>query len=151
MLEFTLTLTERPQFATGAVRAAQVMERGVRAFGDQYVTDLQAATPRGRGEARGKRLSERYDTDVTSDGISVTYRITNQAPYWKFVTQGRGPIVARPGRVLRFVIDGVVYFRKRVRAAKANPFHLAVITRKRREWAAAQQDIRRDVLAAMQR
>lgn len=42
--------------------------------------------------------------------------------YASFVEEGRGPVVASPGKVLRFEIDGEVFYRKRVRAAKARPF-----------------------------
>jgi len=48
--------------------------------------------------------------------------VGSAAPYTKYVVRGRGPVVARPGKVLRFTIGGTVLFRKRVGPAKANNF-----------------------------
>jgi hypothetical protein len=44
-----------------------------------------------------------------------------QAPYFRYVLDGRGPIIAK-GKALRFVIGGKTIFVKSVKGAKANPF-----------------------------
>src|SRR5262245_59853803 len=43
-------------------------------------------------------------------------------PYAKHVEFGRGPVVARSGKVLRFAIGGRVLYRPRVGPARARPF-----------------------------
>jgi hypothetical protein len=43
-------------------------------------------------------------------------------PYAKHVEFGRGPVVARPGGVLRFTVGGRVLYRQKVRAARPRPF-----------------------------
>ena len=47
--------------------------------------------------------------------------------YGHWVREGRGPVVAKKAKALRFEIDGVVIFRKRVGPAKANPYHKRVL------------------------
>ncbi len=50
------------------------------------------------------------------------WTIGTDKPYAGFVENGRGAVHARPGGVLRFVINGEVLFRKSVGPAKARPF-----------------------------
>jgi hypothetical protein len=45
------------------------------------------------------------------------------APYAKWVAYGRGPVVAKRAKALRFEIDGVIFFRKRVGPAPAQRFN----------------------------
>ena len=102
--------------------ATDAQQTVIRPLGVAYRDALITATPRGRGEERGKRLYESYDTDETSSGNRVTYTITNKAPQLTYVLRGRGPVVAKRARALRFVIDGRVFFRRRVGPAAANNF-----------------------------
>lgn len=57
-------------------------------------------------------------------GGQVTGKYGTAVPYAKYVEKGRGPIVAGPGRVLRFKPKGSsgYIYRKRVGPAKAKPF-----------------------------
>lgn len=52
-------------------------------------------------------------------------------PYARHVEFGRGPVVAGPGRVLRFEVGGRVLYRKRVGPARARPFLFAAARRLR--------------------
>jgi hypothetical protein len=61
-------------------------------------------------------------TKATFAGGTVTASYGTNVPYARFHEEGRGPIVARPGRVLRFTINGKVLFRKRVGPAKGRRF-----------------------------
>lgn len=93
----------------------------VEAFGDSYLETLRDATPVGRGEDPGKTRDAYQNDDQSYSATQAEYNITNDAVAIKYITEGRGPVVAT-GRALRFVIDGQVFFRKRVKAARANPF-----------------------------
>lgn len=60
---------------------------------------------------------------ITSNPVTPTLGIVGtNVPYAKWVHNGRGPITAGPGKMLRFEIGGTVFFRKSVGPAKANPF-----------------------------
>lgn len=124
----TLDITSDISGVVAALRASRVealaaQAVAVGAFGRAYRDELVLQTPRGKGEAReGRRLFESYETDEGASGTTATYRITNRAPQLRYVLQGRGPVAAKRAKALRFVISGVVYFRRRVRAAPANNF-----------------------------
>jgi hypothetical protein len=94
----------------------------LQALGSRYVRQLKAATPIGRGEPKPRRLVDAYNVQEAFSATGGEVHITNETPYLRYVLNGRGPVVARPGKMLRFVIDGRVFFRKRVGPAKANPF-----------------------------
>jgi phage gpG-like protein len=60
---------------------------------------------------------------ITSNPVTPTLGVVGtNVPYAKWVHNGRGPITAGPGKMLRFEIGGTVFFRKSVGPAKANPF-----------------------------
>jgi hypothetical protein len=60
---------------------------------------------------------------ITSNPVTPTLGVVGtNVPYAKWVHNGRGPITAGPGKMLRFEIGGTVLFRKSVGPAKANPF-----------------------------
>lgn len=85
---------------------------------DRYRGGLRDATPEGRGEKPG-RLKAGWLVANQGRGKRLVH---NAVPHLRFVTEGRPAIVAKPGKVLRFVIDGEVLFRKRVGPAAPNPF-----------------------------
>ena len=60
--------------------------------------------------------------NVTAHGQTITARIGTNVPYARYVEEGRGPIEAGPGKVLRFEIGGQVFYRKRVGPARARPY-----------------------------
>lgn len=93
----------------------------VRPLGEHYAEVLRAETPEGQGERPG-RLRAGYRTREQYGPDAGAYRITNDTPHLRYVLHGRGPIVAKRGRALRFVVRGQVLFRTRVGPASPNPF-----------------------------
>lgn len=93
-------------------------------LGTSYLGKLKHETPLGKGEF-SPNLVKQYQVEQSYSATQASYTITNTTPYLKWVLNGRGPIVAK-GRALRFVINGKVFFRKRVGPAKANNFPLRV-------------------------
>lgn len=91
---------------------------------------VRAVEPVKSGELRAKTV-DRVDSPTQG-------RIHAGAPHSRIVHEGRGPIVAGPGRMLRFEINGQVLFRKRVGPAKANPFMVIGLDR-------AMPEVRRDL------
>jgi hypothetical protein len=53
---------------------------------------------------------------ATSGGAQAI--VAASTPYARFVEEGRGPVVASPGKVLRFTIGSQVIYRKRVGPAR---------------------------------
>ncbi len=108
--------------------ADSIQRSAVEPFGKRVRQDFIDATPHGHGDATGRtRLYENYVVDEQYSTDSAAYHITNTTPYLQWVLNGRKAVVAKPGKMLRFTIDGRVFFRKRVGPAKANPFDKAVI------------------------
>jgi hypothetical protein len=61
---------------------------------------------------------------VRKMGRSVTVGIDpNSVRYFRWAVGGRGPVVAKPGKMLRFEIDGKVFYRKKVGPAPARPVY----------------------------
>lgn len=134
---FTRRLQAWPQRAEAAL--GPIVQR----VGTSYLQAFKDATPRGKGEQRGTRLVDSYQT--TASGL--TYRITNRAPQLRYVLRGRPAVVATRARALRFVIGGVVFFRRRVKAAPANNFPPVV----RRQMAGEIRQARTDAARAVRR
>lgn len=108
---------------TAEPQARALVERHVTEIGDAYLVALVNATPRGRGPVTGRRrLFQSYEVSQQSSATTATYRIRNRTPHLRHVLRGRPAIVAAPGKVLRFQIGAVIYYRKRVGPAKANPY-----------------------------
>lgn len=143
-LDITITAERITRRLAGwPARAEQALGGIVTRLGASYLDALKAATPRGKGEAGGRaRLVDSYQT--TASGL--TYRITNRAPHLRYVLQGRPAVVAKK-RALRFVIGGVVFFRRRVKAAPANNFPPVV----RRQMAGEIRQARTDAARAVRR
>lgn len=141
MTVFTTDLTLAPalrRLAAWEAQAPRALAGVVTRLGDAYLGALKDATPRGRGESTGrKRLVDSYTTERGDGGL--TYRITNRAPQLRYVRRGRGPVTAIGARALRFVIDGRVFYRRRVKAAKANDFPATVRRQMQPQIRAAQQ------------
>jgi hypothetical protein len=116
IMDYARTLDDGPRIVQRELLLG--MEGGVTdLFGD--VRDL---TPKCRTEDLRRSLQR----EIRQSGRSITGTVKSLgsiAPYNRFVHDGRGPVVAKPGKVLRLVLcNGQVLYRKRVRAAKANPF-----------------------------
>lgn len=103
--------------ATAAVQGATRDE--MRELGRRVVAALWDEAPEQTGRLK-KGLRARTTVD---SGSRMELRITSEAFYTPWVIHGRGPVVARRAKALRFVIDGKVIFRKRVGPSRPNPFH----------------------------
>ena len=126
MTEFTIDIPQSRAVLDALARAPQIAQDAQQAvmepLGESYLVALKRETPKGRGEERGVRLSESYQVSEIYNPAGSLYRITNVSPKLQFVIKGRGPVVAKKARALRFVIDGKIIFRKRVGATKPNNF-----------------------------
>ena len=94
----------------------------LRLMQDGAVRIYQRSTPVGRGERPGRLKAAYTTTGPQATATSGAAGVQNTTPYLQWVLGGRGAVHARPGKVLRFVIDGRVFFRQSVGPAKANPF-----------------------------
>ena len=108
-------------------RAAPVIRDGVRRIGEAYLEALKFQTPRGEGNQGGQKLIDSYEVTETAEGLGASYRIVNRSRKLTWVRRGRGPVVATRAKALRFMVRGVVVFRKRVGAAKANDYPVRVL------------------------
>jgi hypothetical protein len=84
---------------------------------------------------------------LTVQSLGEFARITNTQAYAPFVEYGRGPIEAAPGKVLRFEIGGQVFYRKRVKGTKPNPFYKRGAARSAPDRAAAMRGVAGEILA----
>jgi hypothetical protein len=120
----TLHIIGADRVAAGLTRitdATEPQRAVVRRLGDRYVTVLKEETPRGRGENPGA-LRAGYEDEQSYSALRASYRIRNRVPHLRWVLRGRGRVVAKKGKALRFVIDGQIFFRRSVGPAKANNF-----------------------------
>ena len=96
---------------------------------DSIISGIDAAIDEGlsRTAFKGQAVAQSKSKGSVSKAIGVTqtqngYELQARAPHSVFVEHGRGPVQAKPGGVLRFVVGGRVVFAKRVGAARARPF-----------------------------
>ena len=110
------------QFEDGATIAQEellvAMEGGV--------ADLHGAIKDVTPKCRSGKLQDSLQKEIMQSGRSIAGAVKSLgsiAPYNEWVHDGRGPVVAKPGKALRITFcDGTTIFRKRVRASTANPF-----------------------------
>jgi hypothetical protein len=114
----------------------------VRRLGDRYIVALKEETPLGRGENPGA-LRAGYEDEQDYSATRASYRIRNRVPHLKWVLKGRGRVVAKKGKALRFVIDGQVFFRRSVGPAKANNFPPRARTKMQGDIEAARRELPR--------
>lgn len=125
MIDLTITIPN----LDGAIRRLDAMQRAgfaaqrsvIRPLGERYIDALQDVTPVGEGESPG-RLRAGYTRQEFYSETQASFRIQNTTPHLRYVLRGRGPVEATRGRMLRFVIRGRVFFRRRVGPAEPNNF-----------------------------
>lgn len=92
----------------------------LRNLGRRVVEKIRAEAP-----VRTGRLRKGITFKTLQNGTVMRIGISSAAPYTLFVIRGRGPIVAKNAKALRFEPgppgSGFI-FRRRVGPAKANPF-----------------------------
>lgn len=96
---------------------------------DRFVSGLDAAVDRGLMQTafKGQAVAKSKSKGSVSASVGVTqtrdgYELQARAPHARWVEQGRGPVRARPGGFLRFVVGGRVLFRREVGPARPRPF-----------------------------
>lgn len=121
---FTATVEGADQLASTWQRVVSTVRVGA-----ERATGIGAKE--GAGEARTHHQFRNRTGDLersiqsrTIGWAGDTYKaeITAKMKYASYVEEGRGPVVAKPGSMLRLVIGGRVFFRKSVKAAAARPF-----------------------------
>ncbi len=97
----------REEMGRGVERAAQAGEGQAKRLAPVKTGNLRRSITHTKASFAGGSVSASYGTNV---------------PYARWVEEGRGPVVARNARVLRFTIGGKVFFRKRVGPARGKRF-----------------------------
>lgn len=136
--------TAARRYADGGRVVAEELRRGMTTivFGVERLA--KALSPVRTGHLRRSLVSR-----VVAMTGQVVGRVGTNVPYARIVHEGRGPVHAKRARYLRFVIDGVVYFRKSVGPAKANPFLRKAFDESRSTIDAALRATRRRVAARL--
>ena len=95
----------------------------------RFASGFLPAVERGLSQTafRRQRVAQSKSKGSVSRSVGVRqtpggYELSARAPHAGFVEHGRGPVEASSGKVLRFVVNGRVFFRKRVGPARARPF-----------------------------
>lgn len=144
MISFSTNLIGADTAISGLERmrdgAEGVQRQVVGDLGAAYLAALKGETPRGRGED-SPQLVRNYEVEQHYSRDNAQYSIRNETHYLRWVIRGRKAVVAKPGKMLRFTIDGKVFYRKRVKAAKANNFPKRVRAKMRGEVAEAKRRI----------
>lgn len=123
MTSFEARITSGAEWIAAWQQAPQAMRRELRAATNQLAAEGAAAAisiaPRDTGFLAGQIKPDpaRFVGDMVIGGY------TSNAEYGIYVEEGRGPVVAKKGRFLKFVgRDGKLVFVRRVKAAKAQPY-----------------------------
>lgn len=126
---FTLDASEIAAFGTkalaAAARAPQEYGQAGREAGLAVQRYGQAFIPVDTGAAKAQTTMESVTVTASSVTVIVSSRATSASgfPYPIVLETGRGPIEAKPGRVLVFPgKDGKTVFTKRVKAYAGNQF-----------------------------
>ena len=114
--------------ASDAFRTATAFRQGPAIANDELRIGMQRSVHAVLGQSMKNtpvitgHLRRGQTSEVRGAGGTLIGVVGTNVPYARAVHDGRGPVEARPGGVLRFVIRGKVLYRKRVGPAKANPF-----------------------------
>lgn len=134
------------RFARATDELVLAQREAMRELGRKEVNALRAEAPFRTGRLRA---GIRYRTVQGTDETKLT--VTSAAPYTKWVIYGRGPVVAKRAKALRFEPgppgSGFI-FRRRVGPSKPNPFHRRAQARLGMEPAQTANRIARMVLRA---
>lgn len=107
------------------LKMAQNFEGGPKVAQRELLKGMRLATADTRSNVRqiapykSGKLRSNIDTTVRQTATEVRGEVKilgSKVPYAYWVDQGRGPVVAKPGKVLRFWVDGEMVFAKFVKA-----------------------------------
>lgn len=148
MSVFTVDTRDIRRIAAGFDRAGADWRGEMEVAGQQsgvvVMRGMQALSPVRTGKLRSS-IGPPIVTRMGAVGLRINVPI--HAPYAKWVVGGRDAIEARPGKVLRFVIGGVVFYRKRVGPARANDFPTRAFAAARAQVVRLHQDALRRIIA----
>lgn len=123
MSDFTFEFYDAFEFAELVAAAPQIVEAEITTATDRvaiYGMGVSIrATPWKSGHLRRNhaQIPTSYSAGYARGGWG------NAVPYAEYVEEGRGPVVAKNAKALAFTVGkGGLIFRKRVKAAKAQPF-----------------------------
>jgi len=95
----------------------------------RFISGLDSAIDRGLMQTafKGQSVAKSKSKGSVAASVGVTqtkagYELQARAPHARWVEDGRGPVVAKRAKMLRFEVGGRVLFRKRVGPARARPF-----------------------------
>jgi hypothetical protein len=144
MTKLTTTTTGAEATAAHLARLPQIAAEAqhvvIGRLGNRYLLALREATPVGKGERPGG-LRAAYTAEESYGAGGATYRIRNASPVLRYVIHGRGPVRAIRAKALRFVIGGVVFFRRSVGPVAPNDFPARVAAAMQGEIAAARAEL----------
>lgn len=115
---FDIRFDDAKEFAARMAQAPQIV-------GDELTTGVDRLTLQGERFTKVEtpvrtghlRRSIAMTPAVFAGGVA-TGSWGTATPYARYVEEGRGPVVASPGKMLRFTVGGRVLFRKRVGPAR---------------------------------
>lgn len=130
----------------GAPRIIQAELTEAMREGTQLVTQrARQIAPKGKT----KELSRRITPEVRVLGLNVEGIVTAQARHSRWIEEGRGPVVARRAKALRFEVGGQVLFRKSVGPAAAQPFMRPALRQSELQIRTAFRDATRRAIARL--
>lgn len=134
MSDFRADTSDIRRFAARMTGAGRIVDDELRRAVDRCTLAGEAESKRLVPVKTGHLRRSITRAAATVAGGTVRGRWGTNVPYARHVEFGRGPVVARPGKVLRFEIGGRVLYRKRVRAARPRPFLFAAARRLRGQF-----------------
>jgi hypothetical protein len=114
--------------ASGIDRLAQNLQRAQPLVQTEMASAMQRSTLAVQADAMPRvnvitGNTRRSITQTVSRGAGmVEGRVGTNVKHGRILEEGRGPVDAGPGRVLRFTIGGQVLFRRRVGPAAPRPY-----------------------------
>ena len=150
MADFEFRFTDAFTFGKRMAAAPQIVSEELRSATDRLTLQGEALTKAETPVRTGHLRRSIAHKPAVFAGGTVTGSWGTATPYAPYVEEGRGPVVAGPGKVLRFVPKGSdrAIYRKRVGPAAGRHMFRKAVVRIRpmigREYrAAAQRIIRR--------
>jgi HK97 gp10 family phage protein len=120
-MDITVDTSQIKAFA-GDLKAAQPLVTQEMTSAMQRATLAVESDAKARVAVKTGNLRRSITSTARASAGGVEGRIGTNTPYARYVEEGRGPIDAGEGRVLRFEIGGEVLFRRRVGPAAARPY-----------------------------
>lgn len=122
MVNIEVTIPDLPDFIGDMVGAEASVRQELVTGVNRTALQGEALAKRGAPVRTGQLRRSIAATPASASAGGVTATYGTATPYAPYVEYGRGPVVAGPGKVLRFEVGGRVLYRKRVGPARPRPF-----------------------------